>query len=183
MRVVAINGSPRLNGYTNRIIDYVFMELENRGIQTERILLNQHKIGFCQAHDDCRSNTECLQKDDVGWILEKYCQADGIILASPVYFGTVSGQMKTFLDRSNFLFLHNIMLKARCAGLIAVAGQRGTDETIEALKFFIRHNDLKVFTIQENVGLPGAESPNWPNIVEKAQNMGKQMADVLGINH
>jgi len=84
MKVVAIGGSPRLNGNSNYLIDQVLNELASCGIETEKIVLNQYKINPCQAHDNCGELPKCLQQDDAPWILEKFSEADGVIVASPV---------------------------------------------------------------------------------------------------
>ncbi len=179
MKVVAIGGSPRLHGNTNYLIDQALGELASHGIETEKIVLNKYKVGPCQAHDNCGSFAECQQKDDGQWILEKFSQADGVILASPVYFGTISAQMKAFMDRSFFLFRHDMGLKAKCAGLIAIAGRRGADETVEDLRKLVRRAEAEVFTLSGNSGAPDVDPKTQSELIEQARNMAKQMTEVL----
>ena len=179
MKVVAIGGSPRLHGNTNYLIDQALSELASQGIETEKIVLNEYKISPCQAHENCGSFTECQQQDDAPWILEKFSQADGVILASPVYFGTISAQMKTFMDRSLFLFRHGINLNLKCAGLIAIAGRRGADETVEELKKLVRRTEAEVLTLSGNSGAPDVDPKTQTELIEQARNMAKQMAEVL----
>ena len=182
MKVVAIGGSPRVNGNSNYLIDRVLEELSSRGIETEKILLNQYKIGPCQAHDNCHDIKKCLQQDDAPWILEKYSQADGVVIASPVYFGSISAQVKTFFDRTFFLFTHNIKTKAKCFGLIAIAGGVGQEETIQYLRKFVGHfgaSKVKVFTLKGAAGGPDKHVKDNPDLVKQAREMGEQMADIL----
>lgn len=179
MKVVAIGGSPRLYGNTNYLIDQALDELVSKGIETEKIVLNEYRVGPCQAHEDCGSFTECQQQDDGFWILEKFSQADGVILASPVYFGTISAQMKAFMDRSLFLFRHNIGLNAKCAGLIAIAGRRGADETVAELKKLVRRGEAEVVTLSGNSGAPDIDPKTQTELIEQARNMASQMAEVL----
>jgi multimeric flavodoxin WrbA len=75
-----------------------------QGIETEKIVLGQCKIGPCLGHKACGTYTVCKVKDDAPAIIEKFNQADAVILATPVYFFDVSAQMKAFIDR-NFLLL------------------------------------------------------------------------------
>jgi multimeric flavodoxin WrbA len=178
MKVIAIAGSPRLKGNTNYLVDQALDVLEKRGIETEKIILNQCKIGWCQAHDNCAELAECPQKDDAGWILEKYKEADGIIIASPVYFGTISAQVKTFMDRSIFLFRHQTQLKAKCAGLIAIAGRGGYEEAAEELGKFTRGME-NVFVLKGPAGPPGTPPEELTELIEKACDLGNKMADVL----
>ena len=179
MKVVAIGGSPRLHGNTNFLIDEVLEELKARGVVTEKIVLNEYKIGPCQAHLDCSSFPECKQKDDASWILDKFSEADGLIIASPVYFGSISAQIKTFMDRSFFLYMHGRRPRPRCAGLIAVAGRGGADETIKELRKFVRAPDIKVFTLTGYSGRPDADPKNQSELIKQAREMGRQMAEVL----
>lgn len=182
MKVVAIGGSPRLHGNTNYLIDQALGELASCGVETEKIVLNQYKIGPCQAHDNCREVSKCLQQDDAGWILEKFSQADGVIIASPVYFGTISAQVKTFMDRSFFLFGHDIEMKAKCFGLIAIAGRMGFDEALEELRKFTGPPGMrrvKVLTLKGAAGGPEKHVKDNPELVKQAREMGKQMAEIL----
>lgn len=179
MRVVAIGGSPRLNGVSNYLIDQVLGELAACGIETEKFVLNQYTIGFCQAHRDCASFSECQQKDDVPWILEKFATADGVVIASPVYFGTISAQIKAFMDRSFFLFTHNRTPQPKCAGLIAIANRRGHEETVRELKKFVRSPEIQVFTIAAATGQRDADPKAQTGLIEQAKDMGRKMAEVL----
>jgi multimeric flavodoxin WrbA len=179
MKVVAIGGSPRLHGNTNYLIDQALSELASQGIDTEKIVLNEYKVGPCQAHEDCASFSECQQKDDGQWILEKFSQADGVILASPVYFGTISAQMKAFMDRSFYLFRHNMGLKAKCVGLIAIAGRRGADQTVEELKKLVRRAEAELLTLSGNSGSPDIDPRTQTELIEQARYMGKKMAEIL----
>lgn len=180
MNVLAICGSPRIKGYTNYLLDQALEELTSLGVATEKIILNGHKIAPCQAHSNCASSTECLMKDDAAWIMEKYCQADGVILASPVYFGTITAQMKIFMDRTFFLFMHGRKMNAKCAGLIAIAGRAGTEETLNELNKFVRRiPDIKLLKLAGNSGSPDSDPKDSTELVEKAKALGRQMANIL----
>lgn len=179
MKVVAIGGSPRVRGVTNYLIDQALSELSSHGIETEKIVLNQYRIGFCQAHSDCASFSECQQKDDAVWILEKFSTADGIIIASPVYFGSVSAQIKAFMDRSFFLYTHGKRPQPKCAGLIAVAGRRGAEETVRELRKFVRSPEIQVFTIAGITGSRDVAPEEQVELIEQAKNMGRRMAEIL----
>jgi multimeric flavodoxin WrbA len=178
MKVIAIGGSPRLKGNTNYLIDQVLEELNNRGLETEKFILSQYKIGPCQAHDNCGSLTECLQKDDAQIILEKFAQADGIVLASPVYYYSISAQMKIFIDRNYFLYTHNTKLKARCAGLIAIGGGGGADLAIGELKKLVSFTETPTLVVSGYAGPPGAVKEK-KDIINLVRNIGIRMAETL----
>ena len=86
LKLLAIVGSPRLKGNTNYLVDQALREATKLGGQTEKLVLSEYEVNPCLGHDDCASFDSCLQQDDMGWILDKFCEADGVILATPVYY-------------------------------------------------------------------------------------------------
>ena len=66
----------------------------------EQVYLHQLNIGFCSACYGCRGTNTCVQKDDMEQLLQKMVEADVLVLATPVYFYSMDGQMKTFIDRT-----------------------------------------------------------------------------------
>jgi len=184
MKVVAINGSPNL-GYTNYMVDQALKELASRGIEYRKIILNNYKIGMCQGCPDCRERDVCVVQDDGTWILEEYRKADGIILSSPVWFHTINSHMKVFMDRSIFLNRHKMLPIAKCAGLIVIAGNSGADLAMEEMmKFFVDqnkrpHSDCKIFKLAAYHGGPGRKPEDMVEVIEKAREIGRNMADVL----
>ena len=101
MKVVAINGSPRKGGNCAQMLDVLGRVLENEGIEFE-VCQPGAKVHPCMACYHCLDNgtLRCVQDDDgVNEIIEKCIEADGIVLASPVYHGGIAGGMKCVLDR------------------------------------------------------------------------------------
>jgi len=177
MKVVAIVGSPHADGNTSYLADQALEELASQGIETEKIVLGQCVIGPCLAHDKCGTFSACKVKDDAPGIIEKYNRADGVILASPVYFFDVSAQMKAFIDRNFFTFTHGGKKKAKYAGLIAIGGGGGADETIATLKRFAGLPDENCFVVAGYTGQDSAR--NKSELVKHARDMGKKMAAKL----
>jgi multimeric flavodoxin WrbA len=177
MKVVAIVGSPHANGNTSYLADQALKELSSQGIETEKIVLGQCVVGPCQGHAKCGTFTVCKVKDDAPGIIAKFNKADGVILASPVYFYDVSSQMKAFIDRNFFTFTHGGRRKARYAGLIAIGGGGGADETIATLKRFAGLPDENCFVLAGYTGQDSAK--NKPELVKQARDMGKKMAAKL----
>jgi multimeric flavodoxin WrbA len=178
VNIVAIGGSPRPHSNTNYLIDQALAELESRGIRTEKLILSQYNISPCYGHDDCGSLTQCRTKDEGIAILEKFAMADGVILASPVYMFTITAFMKIFMDRTYFFYTHDRPLKARVAGLIAIGGGAGADETITEMKKLVRPDNIKKFLVKGYTG-EGDDVKRCPEIVESARLMGRQMAEEL----
>ncbi len=182
MKIVAIVGSPRLTGNTNYLADQALKEAATRGCETEKIMLSQYQVNPCLGHDNCASFSVCKQKDDIPRILEKFANADGIILATPVYYYNMTAQMKTFIDRNYFLYTHGIPLKALCAGLIIVAGGEGTDQTIRAVRrcFSLSgDNSSDRWLIVSGYATKVGEMKHNPTLIEEARNLGRRMADIL----
>lgn len=101
LRVVAINGSPHKGGgNTSAMTQMLAPILALEGIDLEEIFLAERRIEYCVGCAVCLEKGKCWRQDDHAEILEKVLAADGVILASPVYFRHVTAQMKTFIDRS-----------------------------------------------------------------------------------
>jgi NAD(P)H-dependent FMN reductase/putative sterol carrier protein len=99
--VVAVNGSPHAGvGNTALMIEMLRPALAAEGFALEVITLSEHEIGYCVGCAFCMEKGKCWIRDDHAAVVERLLSADGIVLASPVYFFHVTAQMKTFLDRS-----------------------------------------------------------------------------------
>ncbi len=138
LKVVAINGSPhRAIGNTGQMIGMVAAALAEEGVGLEEVFLCDKTIGYCVGCAVCLEGSRCWQKDDHGAIVDTLLAADGIILASPVYFKHVTAQMKTFVDRS-LSFGHKPRTTWKPGLAIAVsAGLAGT-ETARYLEQVLR---------------------------------------------
>jgi multimeric flavodoxin WrbA len=184
MKVIAINGSPNL-GYTNYMVDQALNELVSRGIECEKIILNDLKMELCLGCPDCRDREVCAIQDDVTEVLEKYRTADGVILSSPVWFHSINSHMKAFLDRTIFLNRHNTLPVAKVAGLLTMAGRSGADTAMEEMvKFFTDqhkkpYSGSKIIQLVTYHGGPGNKPEDMTEVIEQSRNMGKEMADIL----
>ena len=181
MKILAIVGSPRLTGNTNYLVDQALEEASKLAIDTEKIVLSQYEVNPCLGHDDCASFESCLQKDDAGWILNRLREADGVILATPVYYYNVSAQMKAFIDRNYFLYTHDQKCKLRAVGIIVVAGEIGIEDTLHTLRQFTNELDAKkdrIFVVSGCATKLGDVKKNLP-LVEEARNLGRQMVECL----
>ena len=128
MKVVAINGSARKDGNTAILVEKVFGELEKEGIETELVQLAGKKVRGCTACFKCFENRDrlCAVKNDfVNECIAKMDEADGIILASPVYFSDVSAELKALIDRAGMTAIANDRMFARKVGAAVVAVRRG----------------------------------------------------------
>lgn len=99
-KVLIISASPRKNGNSDILCDRFAQGARERGHKTEKVFLASKVIGYCSGCGVCNSTHRCVQKDDVADILDQMVSADVIVLATPVYFYSMDGQMKTFIDRT-----------------------------------------------------------------------------------
>jgi len=181
MKILAIVGSPRPKGNTNYLVDQALEEASKQGADTEKVVLSQHEVKPCLGHDDCPSFDSCLQKDDAGWILDRFREADGVILATPVYYYNVSAQMKAFIDRNYFIYKHDQKYKAKVAGIIIAAEQIGIEDTLHTLRQFTDEFGIKegrVFVASGYANKLGDAEKNLP-LVDEARKLGRQMTESL----
>jgi len=138
LKVVAINGSPHgAMGNTSQMIQMIASVLSQEGIAVEEVFLSNKRIEYCIGCGVCLEKTRCWRQDDHAEIVDKLLAAQGIILASPVYFKHVTAQMKTFLDRS--LSLGHKPRKSYKPGLaITVSAGLGDSTTAKYLEGVLR---------------------------------------------
>ena len=182
MKILAIVGSPRPKGNTNYLVDQALEEVSKLGIETEKIVLSDYQVNPCLGHDNCASLDSCLQKDDTAAILDKFCQADGVILATPVYYFSVTAQMKAFMDRTYFLYMKSRKSRAKTVGVIAVATCEGIEDTLHTLGQFMDES----FDIEDGQRLIVTgyasrlgDAKNNPTLIADARNLGKRMGEIL----
>jgi len=181
LKIVVINGSPRLNGNTSYLVDVALEEATGLGVDVEKITLSQYDVKPCLGHEECASYKKCLQDDDAAVILNKFQQADGVILATPVYYYNVSAQMKAFIDRNYFIYKKEQSYSARAAGIIIVAEEEGIEETLVSLKLFAKEFGVdkeKLFIASGYASRIGDVEKN-PQLIEDARILGRKMAESL----
>ncbi len=109
MKVLALNGSPRLVGNTSNALTYLLDMLEKEGFETEQIQVYEDNLLPCNFCSSCeiRGDGRCVMEDDrMNEYTDRMRAADIIILVSPSYYGSVSGQMKILLERAGYCLQH-----------------------------------------------------------------------------
>ena len=126
--VLGIVGSPRKGGNTEIIVENALEAARSVGAETEMVLLSEQRVEPCTACDVCGKTGECVIKDDFMHVFERMAAADGIIMASPSYYESMSSQMKALIDRAG---TYNTSAKGRTvfdgkvAGAMSVARRTG----------------------------------------------------------
>lgn len=180
-RVVAVVASPRRDGNTNALVGAALERLTALGCRCETIDLCALSIAPCAAHDDCAERPECAYADDAAAAIEAVYMADGLVLASPVYYENVSAQMKLFMDRCYFPYAHGRWLAAKVAGLIAVAAETGLDDTLAALRRYVAlssDRDVPICNVSGLADERGAAAAD-PELRAAARHLADDMARYL----
>ena len=129
MRVLGISGSPRRGGNTDILIHAALDVLAAEGIETEFLSLADRPVKPCMACGGCFKGDEirCVQKDPAfEGVLEKFAAADGILVGSPVYFGSATPQTMSLLDRVGYVSRrHPELLRRKVGAAIVVARRAG----------------------------------------------------------
>jgi len=100
-KVVVLSGSPRKGGNSDMLCDQFLEGVQKAGHQAEKIFIREMNINYCTGCGTCFNRTKpCPQKDDMAGVLDKMISADVIVMATPIYFYTMNGQMKTLIDRT-----------------------------------------------------------------------------------
>ncbi|MBR6840473.1 MAG: flavodoxin family protein [Oscillospiraceae bacterium] len=121
-KVLLINGSPRPNGCTARALEEVSRTLLEEGIETELLQIGKENIRGCTACHYCDTHDRCVFDDAVNKAASLFEQADGLIVGSPVYYGSPNGTLLSFLDR---LFYSTGFSKHMKVGAAVVSCRRG----------------------------------------------------------
>ena len=179
--VVAVVGSPRVRGNTSLLVDVALEELGRRGIRVEKVMLGARRVAGCQGHDDCAERRACPLGDDAADILDAVYAADGLILATPVYYENVSAQMKAFIDRNVFRYAHDEWLPAKAVGLVAVTAETGLDETLAALRRYVAlssDGDVPIFSVGGYADTAGSAAQK-PELLAAARQLAADLAGAL----
>ena len=166
MNVLLLNGSPRPRGNTAVALDEMIRVFSDSGVETELVQVGSKNIRGCIACGSCGETGKCVFDDLVNEIAPKLEKADGLVVASPVYYASANGTLVSFLDR---LFCSTPFDKTMKVGAaIAVARRGGTTATFDELN--------KYFTIS---GMPVASSQYWNNLHGRTPGEAAQDAEGL----
>lgn len=175
MKVLIINGSPRVNGNTTIAIREMEQVFAENGVETETVQIGMKDVRGCIACGHCAEAGKCVFDDVVNELAPKFEAADGLVIASPVYYASANATLIACLDR---LFYSTHFNKTMKVGASVVCARRGgCSATFDELN--------KYFTI---ANMPIASSQYWNSIhgrePGKAQmdKEGKQTMRVLARN-
>jgi multimeric flavodoxin WrbA len=144
MNILGINGSPHLKGNTALALHHALKVIEAEGIKTVYISLAELDIAPCKGCFACREGS-CVQKDDMAYVVSAIEHCDGLLLASPVYMGLITGQMKVMMDRTViFRAARQFTVSGKVGAGIACGGFRngGQELTLQAMHTYFLQQDM-----------------------------------------
>lgn len=151
MKVLMLNGSPHRNGNTAAALSEMAGVFEKEGVETEIIQVGSANVRGCVACGRCGQIKKCMMDDLVNETAPKFEAADGLVIASPVYYASANGTLISFLDR---LFYSTHFSKTMKVGASVVVARRGgLSATFDELN--------KYFTIS---AMPIASSQYWNSV-------------------
>lgn len=166
MKVLIINGSPRKDGNTSIAVNELVKIFQAEGVETEVCQVGNKDIRGCVACGGCFQKGKCVFNDIVNELAPKFEEADGLIVASPVYYASANATLIACLDR---LFYSTHFDKTMKVGAsVAVARRGGCSATFDELN--------KFFTIS---GMPVASSQYWNSVHGREKGKAEQDAEGL----
>jgi multimeric flavodoxin WrbA len=144
MNVLGINGSPHREGNTAYALRHALETVAGEGIETTYLALADQQIAPCKGCFACRDGA-CVQEDDMRAVVEAIYGCDGLILASPVYMGLITGQIKVMMDRTVlFRTGGQFSLSGKVGAGIACGGFRngGQELTLQAMHTYFLQQDM-----------------------------------------
>jgi len=186
MMILGIMGSPRIEGNTDLLLDEALEGAQSRGAETEKVIVSKLKISSCLEDYGCLKDGNCTIKDDMTDIYNKLLEADGVIIASPIFFYGITSQAKALIDRCQALWVRKYILKQNTSSLgrkgafIAVGATKGKslfDGSILTVKYFfeaigVEYTDELLVRGVDNKG----ESRDHPTKLSDAFELGRRLA-------
>lgn len=166
MKVLIINGSPRINGNTTIAINELEKVFKENNIEYNTFQIGNKAIRGCIACGYCYKNQKCVFNDDVNEIAKYFEEADGIIVATPVYYASSNGTLISFLDR--LFYSTHFDKRMKVGASVVVARRGGCSATFDELN--------KYFTI---ASMPVVSSQYWNSV--HGMNKGEANYDLEGL--
>ncbi len=151
MKVLLLNGSPNKSGNTARALQEMVTVFQAEGVEAEVVHTGHLDVRGCIACGQCRKIGKCVFDDIVNELAPKFAEADGLVLASPVYYASANGNLISLADRLFHSTFFNKTMKVGAS--VAVARRGGCSATFDLLN--------KYFTIN---GMPIASSQYWNSV-------------------
>ena len=169
MKVLLINGSPRVGGNTSIALGEMEKIFQQEGIQVETVQVGNKAIRGCVACLSCMEKGKCVFDDLVNETAPKFAEADGLVIASPVYYASANGTLISFIDRLFYSTPFDKTMKVGAA--VAVARRGGVSATYDELNKFFAISGMPIATGQYWNAVYGREKGEAAQDEEGMQTM------------
>lgn len=179
MNVLGIVCSPRKGGNTEILVQEALAGARDSGAKTELLTVRDKDIKPCDGCLSCKKTGECRIKDDMQLVYEKMLNADGIVIGTPVYFWSISGQAKVLLDRTHALRFPHLKLANKVAGAIAVAARDGVISALNTLQRYFASNHMFSAELVEGLAAEKGTITKDKRGMKSAYEMGRQIVSLI----
>ena len=169
MKVLIINGSPHAHGTTIRAIDELQNTFNSLGVEVEVIHVGNKNVRGCIACGHCYKEARCVFDDVVNAVAEKFKDADGLILASPVYYASPNATLIAFCDRLFYSSRFSKMMKVGAS--VCVARRGGITSSFDVLNKYFTISGMPIASGQYWNGVHGSSYEEAESDVEGLQQM------------
>lgn len=169
MKVLPINGSPRVGGNTSIALGEMEKIFQQEGIQVETVQVGNKAIRGCVACLSCMEKGKCVFDDLVNETAPKFAEADGLVIASPVYYASANGTLISFIDRLFYSTPFDKTMKVGAA--VAVARRGGVSATYDELNKYFAISGMPIATGQYWNAVYGREKGEAAQDEEGMQTM------------
>ena len=146
MKVLILNGSPRVNGNTTIALNEMISIFDSEGVETEVVQIGNKDIRGCIACGSCKANGKCMFDDIVNELAPKFENADGLVIASPVYYASANATLIACLDRLFYSTSFDRTMKVGAS--VVVARRGGCSSTFDELNKYFMNCGMAVATSQ-----------------------------------
>jgi len=182
-------GSPRVKGNTDLLLEEALKGAQNRQAEVEKLVVDKMKITPCREYYGCLRDGNCVMRDDMDIIIPKLLEADGIIVASPMFFYGITAQLKALIDRCQALWVRRNILKTipdsskkgAFIGVGATKGKQLFDGSILTVRYFFQAfgaeyvDELLVRGVDKR-----GEIKEHPDLLEEAFALGERLVQRIG---
>lgn len=169
MKVLILNGSPRVDGNTSIALDEIVKTLQEEGVESEVVQIGNKAIRGCVACGGCSDSGKCVFDDAVNEIAPKFEEADGLIVASPVYYANANATLIACLDRLFYSTQFDKTMKVGAS--VAVARRGGCSATFDELNKYFTISNMPVVPSQYWNSVHGREKGDATKDLEGLQTM------------
>lgn len=190
--IVAVYGSPRRKGNTAALLTQAVLGAKQAGASVEEVMLRDLKISPCLEIYACKKTGECAIKDDFQALRDKIVAAKGLMIASPVFFYSVSAHTKAMMDRFQSQWVRKYWIdeipynqrefkrKGLFISLGATRGKKLFEGVVLSMRYFFDTLDMELWRTLTYRGIDSeGEIHRYPEFLNEAYAAGKALAETL----